>query len=101
MLYAWYLFIFLDDSTYSCLTDLSNTEIMTSVNLSFLDLSTLKIATENFAERNKLGQGGFGVVYKVRIYLILSYVPFQCLTWKDYIFQLLSVKGKDNCTNNV
>jgi hypothetical protein len=40
---------------------------MHSVNLSFLELSTLKVATENFAERNKLGQGGFGAVYKVRI----------------------------------
>lgn len=67
----WYLFNFLDDGTYSCLTDFSNTEILPSVNLSFLDLSTLQIATENFAERNKLGKGGFGVVYKVHIYLIL------------------------------
>ncbi|TVU19983.1 hypothetical protein EJB05_36169, partial [Eragrostis curvula] len=28
------------------------------------DLSTLQAATENFSEKNKLGQGGFGPVYK-------------------------------------
>ena len=30
------------------------------------DLSTLKDATNNFSEKNKLGEGGFGPVYKVR-----------------------------------
>ncbi|XP_072951003.1 cysteine-rich receptor-like protein kinase 6 [Typha angustifolia] len=29
-----------------------------------LDLSTLRVATEDFAEVNKLGEGGFGAVYK-------------------------------------
>ncbi|CAN6358082.1 unnamed protein product [Urochloa humidicola] len=29
-----------------------------------LDLSTLQAATDNFAESNKLGEGGFGAVYK-------------------------------------
>ena len=27
----------------------------------------LRVATDNFNPSNKLGQGGFGVVYKVRI----------------------------------
>jgi hypothetical protein len=29
------------------------------------DLPTLRHATDNFAEENKLGHGGFGAVYKV------------------------------------
>jgi hypothetical protein len=32
-----------------------------------LDLSTIKSATDNFSEENKLGEGGFGPVYKVML----------------------------------
>ena len=32
-----------------------------------MDLGTLKVATSNFLESNKLGEGGFGPVYKVFI----------------------------------
>lgn len=31
------------------------------------DLVTLKEATDDFSEANKLGQGGFGPVYKVKV----------------------------------
>ncbi|KAF9609256.1 hypothetical protein IFM89_014450 [Coptis chinensis] len=34
------------------------------VELPFFDLVTIKLATNNFSEENKLGQGGFGPVYK-------------------------------------
>jgi hypothetical protein len=41
-----------------------------------IDVSTLRAATVNFAESNKLGQGGFGTVYKVArkasIYIVLG-----------------------------
>ena len=30
-----------------------------------IDISTLRVATGNFADSNKLGDGGFGAVYKV------------------------------------
>ncbi|KAH7545810.1 hypothetical protein FEM48_Zijuj01G0133300 [Ziziphus jujuba var. spinosa] len=38
---------------------------MSSEELQFVDLSTIQVATDNFADSNKLGQGGFGTVYKV------------------------------------
>ncbi|KAI4298618.1 hypothetical protein L6164_032154 [Bauhinia variegata] len=33
------------------------------------DFDTIKVTTNNFSDENKLGQGGFGVVYKVKITL--------------------------------
>lgn len=30
------------------------------------DLLTLQVATDNFHDKNKLGEGGFGTVYKVK-----------------------------------
>lgn len=37
------------------------------IDIPFIDLETILIATENFSNANKLGQGGFGPVYKVHI----------------------------------
>ncbi|KAI0497854.1 hypothetical protein KFK09_021092 [Dendrobium nobile] len=39
-------------------------EEITEVESILFDLSTLKVATANFSELNKLGEGGFGSVYK-------------------------------------
>ncbi|XVF25966.1 hypothetical protein REPUB_Repub13aG0259500 [Reevesia pubescens] len=41
-------------------------EITSAESLQF-DFGTIRIATNNFADENKLGQGGFGVVYKGRL----------------------------------
>ena len=50
------------------LCDLTSTvdieEIRMMESLRF-DLHTIKAATQNFSRDNKLGQGGFGAVYKV------------------------------------
>jgi hypothetical protein len=32
------------------------------------DFGTIRVATDNFSEANKLGQGGFGSVYRVWIH---------------------------------
>jgi len=40
----------------------------------FIDLASLRVATRNFTDSNKLGEGGFGPVYKVN--RIQVYSPF-------------------------
>lgn len=32
------------------------------------NFNTIRVATNEFADSNKLGQGGFGAVYKVRLH---------------------------------
>ena len=41
------------------------------------DLRTIESATNSFSDGNKIGQGGFGSVYKVRDQYILIY-KIQC-----------------------
>ena len=36
------------------------------IDVPFFDLASILGATDNFSEANKLGQGGFGPVYKVK-----------------------------------
>lgn len=38
--------------------------------LPFYSFNAISVATNNFSEENKLGQGGFGPVYKVKILLL-------------------------------
>ena len=50
-------------------------------NLQVFSFTTIKVATNNFSSENKLGEGGFGPVYKVISgnipYLFLSFFFFQ------------------------
>ncbi|KAL6656693.1 hypothetical protein ACP70R_004473 [Stipagrostis hirtigluma subsp. patula] len=46
------------------LPDSTNPEDIQSIDSLIIDLSTLRAATEDFDEGNKLGEGGFGAVYK-------------------------------------
>ena len=39
-----------------------------SQELPTIDLATILLATNSFSDENKLGEGGFGPVYKVRNY---------------------------------
>ncbi|XP_059660688.1 G-type lectin S-receptor-like serine/threonine-protein kinase At1g11410 isoform X2 [Cornus florida] len=43
-------------------------ESETSTDLPFFDLRTIVAATDNFSSANRLGQGGFGTVYKGRLH---------------------------------
>lgn len=42
------------------------------IDLPLYEFVTLRSATNNFSKENKLGEGGFGPVYKVKFY------PMQC-----------------------
>uniref|UniRef100_A0A0E0Q9G5 non-specific serine/threonine protein kinase n=1 Tax=Oryza rufipogon TaxID=4529 RepID=A0A0E0Q9G5_ORYRU len=48
----------------------TNPDDIQSIDSLLLDLSTLRAATDNFADRNKLGEGGFGAVYKNLVSLV-------------------------------
>ncbi|XP_052875761.1 cysteine-rich receptor-like protein kinase 10 [Gossypium arboreum] len=39
-------------------------ELVTAQEFPFFDLATIRVATDDFSDSNKLGQGGFGTVYK-------------------------------------
>ena len=47
-----------------------------SAEMHYFDLSKILTATNNFSDLNKLGEGGFGPVYKVKRLLFL---PYACL----------------------
>ena len=53
-----------------------------------MGLRTLKVATTNFSEDNKLGEGGFGPVYKVLViydaYAIFSH--FYLVDWMHCLY---------------
>lgn len=57
------------------MTDTTNPEDIQSIDSLIIDISTLRAATENFDEANKLGEGGFGSVYKVRF---ICYIDLFC-----------------------
>ncbi|KAL6624496.1 hypothetical protein ACP70R_031817 [Stipagrostis hirtigluma subsp. patula] len=46
-------------------TDPTSSDDIESIDMLLIDLSTIRLATENFAESKILGRGGFGMVYKV------------------------------------
>ena len=47
------------------------------IDLPTFDLSTIMKATANFSDDNKLGEGGFGTVYKVKIDVYVAKAALQ------------------------
>lgn len=46
--------------------------------IAFFNLHTMLVATNNFSQANKLGEGGFGLVYKVYNCTYNFLMPYQC-----------------------
>jgi hypothetical protein len=70
-------------------TDSTNAGDIESIDSLLLDISTLRSATDNFAEGNRLGEGGFGAVYKV------GHTPAQFI--KHFQFRQLKVHTHAGC----
>ena len=60
------------------------------------DLSTLRAATDNFSEENKIGKGGFGPVYKVILILALAW---KLIEYTAYMPNSLSRETYDGLTD--
>lgn len=66
-----------------------------------IDFGTIRTATNNFSDENKLGQGGFGSVYKVKEILYVCKHPrgillvFDILVYILWIFQGRLSFGQD------
>jgi len=61
---------------------------MDDIELPMFDFNTLAMATNNFSEANKLGQGGFGIVYRVGLFVIApiithieNHILIRVLVW--------------------
>ncbi|TVU33196.1 hypothetical protein EJB05_24984, partial [Eragrostis curvula] len=61
---ALFLFFWTRIKSKRSLSFASPMEGIESIESLLIDLPTLRLATDNFSEKNKLGEGGFGAVYK-------------------------------------
>lgn len=59
--------------------------------LQLFDLTSLAISTNNFSLTNKLGEGGFGPVYKVYIYIFFYIYFIRSIIKLHYICFLLKL----------
>ena len=58
----------------------ANKDQTTKRDLKIFDFQTIATATDNFSPANRLGQGGFGPVYKVKYFCLVCFL----LIYLDY-----------------
>ena len=59
-------------------------DLISSDEVLFMNLATIKAATDDFSDTNKLGQGGFGAVYKVIQTLMLFNLARLIVLYCDF-----------------
>ncbi|XP_020201910.1 receptor-like serine/threonine-protein kinase SD1-8 [Cajanus cajan] len=59
--------LLMNERVFSSTREQSRENNLDDLELPFFDFNTITMATNNFSEENKLGQGGFGIVYKGRL----------------------------------
>ena len=64
----------MSDAVFSSNRGHSGERNMDDLELPMFDFNTLTMATNNFSEANKLGQGGFGSVYRVGPFFIAAII---------------------------
>ena len=68
-----------------------DTEVSGVENITLYSYKELRIATENFSPDNKIGEGGFGSVYKVVVLvMILSFLCVKFINLTPSLFTVLS-----------
>ena len=81
-------------SAYCIMIDSINPEDIRSIDSLLIDLPTLQATTKNFDEGKKLGEGGFGAVYKVLNIFIFTIMSFLSYVLKKYKSSKFSKKHR-------
>lgn len=68
-------------------TDSVSSDDIQSIDSLILDLPTIRVATDDFADTKMIGQGGFGMVYKVEnSYHMYLYQLYFCRLYSKYLY---------------
>lgn len=69
--------LLMTDGVFTSNREQSNENNMDELELPFFDFNTITMATNSFSHENKLGQGGFGIVYKVSFFVIVATITIH------------------------
>ena len=96
------LFVLNDSLTVSGMNirrqnDYNNEDKKEDMELPIFDLITISNATDNFANNNKLGEGGFGSVYKVNNNRTSGTIFFSKHNWTFFLLGYIAWGARNSC----